>query len=122
MSYLTMVMGFMASKPLGPDFDFIWVHYADWVICTPLLLVDLSVLAGCVRCAHCPRSVRPRLTHSPSPPAPCSMKAPEVFMLMCFDVLMIGSGYGSEIALTPEGIWPLYAFSCVCECSSWSCC
>jgi hypothetical protein len=31
------------------------------------------------------------------------------------DVLMIGSGYGSQLAWTSEGMWPLYVYSCVCE-------
>ena len=41
-----MLAGYMKSKPLGPYFDFVWVHYADWVITTPMLLLDLGMLAG----------------------------------------------------------------------------
>ena len=88
-SYLVMMAGFMESKPLGPYFDFVWVHYADWVVTTPMLLLDLGMLAG--------------------------MGKPEVFLLYFFDVLMIGSGYGSQLAWTSEGMWPLYIYSCVCE-------
>lgn len=81
-----MIAGFMASKPLGPYFDFVWVHYADWCMTTPMLLLDLAMLAG--------------------------MGKPEVFLLCFFDVLMIGSGYGSQVAYTSEGMWPLYIYSC----------
>lgn len=38
--------GMTSDRPLGPNFDFVWVHYADWVIATPMLLIDLAMLAG----------------------------------------------------------------------------
>jgi hypothetical protein len=55
-----MLAGYMKSKPLGPYFDFVWVHYADWVITTPMLLLDLGMLAG----------ASPLPPPSPLPPLP----------------------------------------------------
>ena len=40
-----MITGSMPSKPFGPYFDFIWVHYAEWTLVTPMLLFNLGMLA-----------------------------------------------------------------------------
>jgi bacteriorhodopsin len=84
-----MALGSQPYKPLGKFFDIIWVHYADWVIATPMLLIDLGMLAG--------------------------MPVPEVFFICFMDILMIGSGYAAHISTDYRAAWPLFAFGCLCE-------
>ena len=62
-----------------------WLHYADWVFATPLLLVDLGML--------------------------CHMEAPELLFICVCDALMIVAGYAGFVATDPRAIWPLYTFS-----------
>ncbi len=101
--------GHAADKPFGVSFDFIWVHYADWVIATPMLLVDLG--SACRR-RETHRSLPPSFppssslsSTSPRPSFPnavlAGMKVPEVFFLCFCDIMMIGSGYAAQIAGTP---------------------
>jgi hypothetical protein len=100
--------GHAADKPFGVSFDFIWVHYADWVIATPMLLVDLG--SACRRREKrrsLPLSFPPSSSLSSSSPRPfpdavlAGMKVPEVFFLCFCDIMMIGSGYAAQIAGTP---------------------
>ena len=79
----------MASKPFGQHFDFVWVHYAEWTVCTPMLLTVLGMLSN--------------------------MHTAEIYMMVAFDLLMIASGYGAQVATAPEAIWPLFIFGCVCQ-------
>jgi hypothetical protein len=69
----------MLSKPFGPHFDFVWVHYATWTIKTPMLLTVLGMLSN--------------------------MHTAEIYMMVAFDLLMIASGYGAQLATSPEAIW-----------------
>jgi len=69
----------MQSKPFGPHFDFVWVHYATWTIKTPMLLTVLGMLSN--------------------------MHSAEIYMMVAFDLLMIASGYGAQLATHPEAIW-----------------
>jgi hypothetical protein len=69
----------MQSKPFGPHFDFVWVHYATWTIKTPMLLTVLGMLSN--------------------------MHTAEIYMMVAFDLLMIASGYGAQLATSPEAIW-----------------
>jgi bacteriorhodopsin len=50
-SYLSMAMGFGAiTVPVGGEMKTIyWARYADWLFTTPLLLLDLALLAGASR-------------------------------------------------------------------------
>ena len=88
-----MAFGTQPYRPLGPTFDVIWVHYADWAIATPMLLVDLGMLAG--------------------------MPVPEVFFICFMDVLMIGAGYAAHISTDYRAAWPIFAFGCLCEAFIW---
>jgi bacteriorhodopsin len=54
-SYLSMLFGFglttvtVPGSPVGPELDIYWARYADWLFTTPLLLLDLGLLAGADR-------------------------------------------------------------------------
>ena len=50
-SYFSMVMGFGLTEitVAGEVLDIYWARYADWLFTTPLLLVDLALLAGADR-------------------------------------------------------------------------
>jgi bacteriorhodopsin len=50
-AYLTMATGFGLTEIAvnGQVLDIYWARYADWLITTPLLLLDLALLAGADR-------------------------------------------------------------------------
>jgi bacteriorhodopsin len=81
--YLVMATGFMDSQPYGPNFDFTWVHYVEWTFATPLMLTSLGLLGG--------------------------MDAASIALMVFYDLLMVGAGFGAQMASTVEGVWPLFA-------------
>ena len=50
-NYLTMALGFGMTEVLvnGQALDIYWARYTDWFFTTPLLLLDLGLLAGATR-------------------------------------------------------------------------
>ncbi len=50
-SYFSMAMGFGLTEVMvaGEALDIYWARYADWLFTTPLLLLDLALLAGADR-------------------------------------------------------------------------
>jgi len=50
-SYFSMWMGFGLTEVTvaGGTLDIYWARYADWLFTTPLLLLDLALLAGADR-------------------------------------------------------------------------
>ena len=50
-NYLTMALGFGVTEVLvnGQALDIYWARYTDWFFTTPLLLLDLGLLAGATR-------------------------------------------------------------------------
>lgn len=64
LAYLLMAL---ESHGYGGYYDITWVHYADWVVTTPLLLIDLGMLAG--------------------------MRVAEVMFLSVCDAVMVGAGF-----------------------------
>jgi bacteriorhodopsin len=50
-SYFSMAMGFGLTEVMvaGETLDIYWARYADWLFTTPLLLLDLALLAGADR-------------------------------------------------------------------------
>jgi bacteriorhodopsin len=91
-SYLTMTLGLgevniFVSEEVG-SLDIFWARYADWLLTTPLLLIDLGLLAGASRV--------------------------EIGALVGLDVMMIVTGVygaftgGAQFLLSPEAnriIW-----------------
>lgn len=88
-----MALGSQPYQPFGSDFDLITVHYADWLIATPLLLFDLGKLAG--------------------------MPFSECFFICFLDALMILSGFFAHNSTDYRAAWPLFAFGCFCEALIW---
>lgn len=64
-----------------------WVAFVDWIISTPLLLIDLAFLAN--------------------------MAPVQVLFLAFVDILMIAAGFGAQMADTHGQRWSLFAFSCL---------
>ncbi|WP_440988307.1 bacteriorhodopsin [Haloarchaeobius baliensis] len=48
-SYFSMATGFGVITIPNHDFPIYWARYADWLFTTPLLLLDLALLAGASR-------------------------------------------------------------------------
>jgi bacteriorhodopsin len=92
-AYLLMALGSQPYQPFGANFNIITIHYADWIIATPMLLYDLGMLAG--------------------------MPFSECFFICFLDVMMILSGYLAHMSTDYRAAWPLFTFGCFCEALIW---
>jgi len=85
LAYLTMALGGTQVSVAGGR-PFLWIRYADWVLTTPLLLLDLGLLAG----------------------APLVDIGWVVFM----DVIMVVAGVAGVLSTGTGAAWPLFTFGC----------
>ena len=83
LAYLVMALGGTAV-PTANGRAFLWVRYADWAFTTPLLLVDLGLLAGA--------------------------DALTIGWVVFCDVLMVAAGYAGVVSTGTNAVWPLFAF------------
>lgn len=86
LAYLVMALGnSQVSSANGRDF--LWARYADWLLTTPLLLLDLGLLSG----------------------APLV----EVTWAIFCDVIMVLAGYAAVVSKGEGANWPLFIFGMV---------
>lgn len=86
-AYLLMALG--GSIIIVQDGrQFLWARYADWLVTTPLLLLDLCLLAG--------------------------ISLPEILFLIVCDVLMVLAGFAGVVTTNPIAVWPMLIFGCIC--------
>jgi bacteriorhodopsin len=86
LAYLVMALG-NSSTPTANGRAFLWVRYADWVFTTPLLLVDIGLLAGA-----------DMMTIG--------------WVVFC-DVIMCVAGFAGVVSSGTNAAWPLFAFGMV---------
>jgi bacteriorhodopsin len=86
LAYLVMALGGTAVPTLNAR-AFLWVRYADWLVTTPLLLIDLGLLVG----------------------APLL----EIGWVVAMDVLMVVAGFAGAISTGTNAAWPLLAIGCL---------
>lgn len=83
LAYLVMALGHSAiSTSTGRAF--MWVRYADWAFTTPLLLIDLGLLAG--------------------------VSLSETYYIVICDLLMIIAGFAAAVSTGANATWPLFIF------------
>lgn len=85
LAYLMIAMG--QSNSFNNGHLVLWVRTIDYLVTTPLLLLDLGLLAGAT--------------------------VEEIVWMSFCDVLMIASGYWASTATTTAAGWVLFAFGCV---------
>ena len=83
LAYLVMALG-RSDIPVTNGRAFLWVRYADWAATTPLLLLDLGLLAGA---------------------SPVDI----AWVVLC-DLLMIAAGFAGSTSSGYNAAWPLFAF------------
>jgi len=88
------------TRTLRSGRDFLWARYADWAFTTPLLLIDLGLLAG--------------------------VSLSEIYFIVLCDILMVVAGFAGAVSTGAYAAWPLFIFGCVAAgalhgCSGSSC-
>ena len=83
LAYLVMALG-NTHIPVTNGRAFLWVRYADWAATTPLLLLDLGLLAG-------------------------ASSVDIAWVVLC-DLLMIAAGFAGATSSGYNAAWPLFAF------------
>ena len=86
LAYLVMALGHSAISTSSGR-DFLWARYADWAFTTPLLLIDLGLLAG--------------------------VSLSEIFFIVLCDILMVVAGFAAAVSTGANAAWPLFIFGCV---------
>jgi bacteriorhodopsin len=85
LAYLVMALGNSAISTSSGR-DFLWVRYADWAFTTPLLLIDLGLLAG--------------------------VSLSEIYFIVLCDILMVVAGFAGAVSAGANAAWPLFIFGC----------
>lgn len=83
LAYLIMALGGSAIAVTNGR-AFLWVRYADWAATTPLLLLDLGLLAGASYL--------------------------DISWVVLCDLLMIAAGFAGAVSSGYNAAWPLFAF------------
>ena len=65
------------------------VHYAEWSLALPIILIQMGIL--------------------------CSMPWTEILFMLFWNTIMLATGYGSQVATTAPGIWPLFTVGLVAQ-------
>jgi bacteriorhodopsin len=86
-AYLVMALGGSAITIGTEGREFLWVRYADWAFTTPLLLLDLGLLAGAT--------------------------LPEIGFVVIMDLIMIATGFAGAVSSGHHATWPLFVFGLV---------
>ena len=86
LAYLVMALGHSTIVIPGPR-EFLWVRYADWAATTPLLLIDIGLLAGA--------------------------SYADIALVVLADLLMIAAGFAASVSYGTNATWPLFVFGMV---------
>ena len=86
LAYLVMALG-QSSFSVTNGRQFLWVRYADWAATTPLLLLDLGLLAG-------------------------ASYVDISWVILC-DLLMVAAGFAGAVSSGYNAAWPLFTFGMV---------
>jgi bacteriorhodopsin len=105
----------MAYLVMALEIGDIWVRYADWLLSTPLLLVDLACEWSGWRCGG-GRGACACAFLASAAPSLCAvlagMPSSQVLFLASVDMMMVGSGFAAQMAYKAEQKWPMFVFSC----------
>jgi len=86
-AYLSMACQTSVYHETNLDRYIYWGRYVDWLVTTPLLLLDLGTLAG--------------------------LGASDIFMAIAWDVVMILTGLAGGLTTNAKLKWPLWLLGCV---------
>lgn len=113
-SQVTLIAA-MAYLAMALNIGDVWVRYVDWVLSTPLLLLDLgcewwAMSASCNALSHTNDQNQPLFR--PPRAVLAGMPAAQVLFLCAIDMMMIGGGFAAQMVTLPEQKWPMFVFSC----------
>jgi len=84
LAYLVMALGGSQIVAGSSQREFLWVRYADWLLTTPLLLLDLGLLVGA--------------THA------------DIGWVVFCDIIMVVAGFAGVVSTGKDAAWPLFIF------------